>query len=159
MEPAAVGKGGRRFPHVALLYVLVGAVVAAQLAGFLLLRHGLADVDRVCVERVKQGERRTVSHVTDLLVKATRATHGTFAEFAGGEVLTPPPGVAGRRRPRRQAADEAFADLPGGYGVASGDLLSPVGEALDDGSGSGGFGEEVDAGLKYITSFSRIPVS
>ncbi|XP_043212983.1 uncharacterized protein LOC122377089 [Amphibalanus amphitrite] len=162
-QPAA--KSGWRFPHVALLYVLVAVLTAAQLAGFLLLRHGLTDADRVCAERASRAERQAVSHVTELLVKATQASHGRHAEFSGGELLTPPPvsaPAAQRRRGRRQAAEseQTYSGLGPGTSLASGELIPHTKttrrDGLDEGSGSGGIAED-EAPLDWIPSYSRIP--
>ena len=176
MEPAAgASKGGRRFPHVALLYVLIAVLTAAQLAGFLLLRSGLDDADRVSAERARRAERQAVSHVTELLARATQAaaaqaTHSRHGqEFSGGEILTPPPVSAPapasdrRRRGRRQTSDgeQAYSEQSSGYSFASGELMPHLRGArrdgLEEGSGSGGV-EESDNALNWIPSYSRIPV-
>ena len=161
MEPAAAAKGGWRFPHVALLYVLIAVLTAAQLAGFLLLRHGLADADRLSAERAHRAEQRAVSHVTDLLVKAK---HGQHAESSGGEVLTPPPESAPRRRRARRYAAEGervFTDLGPGYSFSGGEFMPHTKpgrrDGLEEGSGSGGV-EETDVGPQWFPSMSRIPV-
>ena len=169
MEPA---KGGRPFPHVALLYVLVAVLTATQLTGLLLLRDGLADADRICAERAHRAEQQAIGHVTELLVKATRTTHGPHAEFSGGEVLMPPPMSAPataespaerRHRARRQAAEaeQVYPELGPDYSFASGELLPGARpgrrDGLEEGSGSGGL-EEGDNGLRWIPSYSRIPV-
>ena len=153
---------------MALLYVLVAVLTAAQLAGFLLLRHGLADADRVCAERASRAERQAVSHVTELLVKATQAAHGRHAEFSGDQVLSPPPVSAPaahrRHRGRRQAAEleQTYSEPGAGFSFSSGELMPHLKtgrrDGLEEGSGSGGAEEAADAGLDWIPSYSRIPV-
>ncbi|XP_037079094.1 uncharacterized protein LOC119100085 [Pollicipes pollicipes] len=156
MEPA--GKA-RRFPHLPLLYALVAALAAAQLAGFLLVRHQLAAADRVCAERALRAERQAVVHVTDFLVKATRGPH---AEFRHDEVLTPPPSVRHRRQATDQAAaNGAFLDRGPEYTGANVEFVHRTKTERREGTEEGsGAAEEVDPDNPWVwlTSYSRIPL-